>query len=161
MSPTLNPTSTDYLALSAFFLSYAVILVSRYPSRCVGTKARPDLPGPVGVPLVGNMFQLFAQSARMIGYLGDLEQKYGPVFTFTMPYWGRNIVVNRPEWLEHVRKSEQRVFFLRTCSRSIISLQGTPRYTSKETSCEMYLVSSQVPKPPRPLMVRTGDQLGR
>ena len=112
MSPILSPTSTDYLALSAFFLSYAVIPVSRYPSRCVGTKARPDLPGPVGVPLVGNMFQLFAQSARMISYLGDLERQYGPVFTFTLPYWGRNIVVNRPEWLEHVSKSEQSVLFL-------------------------------------------------
>ncbi|KAF7790411.1 hypothetical protein EIP86_001366 [Pleurotus ostreatoroseus] len=35
-----------------------------------------------------------------------MENTYGPLFTFTLPGWGRNIVINRPEWLEHVRKGD-------------------------------------------------------
>lgn len=99
----------DVVAVFTSLLGLFVIAAHRYPRRCVGTQDRPELPGPPGLPVIGNMIQLFQQRARMIGYLGDLERQYGPVFTFTMPFWGRNIVIQRPEWLDHVRR--RRILF--------------------------------------------------
>ncbi|KAF8994556.1 cytochrome P450 [Cyathus striatus] len=87
-------------------LSVLAVLAWRYPDRCIGTHSRPDLPGPKGIPIIGNMLLVFAHRDRMLGLLHKLEANYGPLFTFTLPYWGRNIVVNRPEWLDHVKKRD-------------------------------------------------------
>lgn len=103
-------TLQDLLVVSICLLIPELSLAWKYPERSIYTKARPDLPGPRGVPIFGNAFQLFAQRARMIGYLADLEVQYGSLFTFTMPYWGRNIVVNRPEWLDHIRKRDTTLY---------------------------------------------------
>lgn len=89
------------------FLLVVLSLSFRYPDRWIGTKQRRDLPGPPGLPLVGNAVLLYHNRFAMQGLLSRLHQEYGPLFTFTMPYWGRNIVVNRPEWLEHVKKGKQ------------------------------------------------------
>ncbi|KAH7903521.1 cytochrome P450 [Hygrophoropsis aurantiaca] len=77
-----------------------------YPDRLVGTKGRPDLPGPPGIPLLGNLLQLLPHRKQMLLHLSVLEKKYGELFSFTMPGWGRTIVINRPEWLEHVRQQD-------------------------------------------------------
>lgn len=100
--------------LTPLFLLVVVLCMIYYPDRCIGTIARPDLPGPPGLPLIGNLIQLMPHRKRMLRHLGRLESQYGELFTFTMPGWGRNIVINRPEWLEHVRKRKR--FFLHSTS---------------------------------------------
>ncbi|KIJ38169.1 hypothetical protein M422DRAFT_50157 [Sphaerobolus stellatus SS14] len=46
----------------------------------------------------------------MLLHLWDMEQEYGPLFTFTMPGLGRNFVINQPEWLDQVRKGDGSVW---------------------------------------------------
>lgn len=94
----------DLLACVAALLLFVIIVAARYPNRCIGTFDRSDLPGPRGLPLIGNMLLVFKHKDGMLKFLALMEDKYGPLFTFTLPSWGRNIVVNRPEWLEHIRK---------------------------------------------------------
>ncbi|EGO28594.1 putative monooxygenase [Serpula lacrymans var. lacrymans S7.9] len=94
-----------WVALAAT-ISLVVVAAMAYPDRYFGTKSRPDLPGPRGIPLLGNLIQLLPHRKRMLFYLAELEHQYGELFTFTMPGWGRNIVINRPEWLEHTRKQD-------------------------------------------------------
>ncbi|KAK0184460.1 cytochrome P450 [Armillaria mellea] len=91
-------------SLSAFALF--VCLAFKFNDRWIGTKYRPDLPGPRGWPLIGNTILVFRHRNSMLHLLGKLQNSYGPLFTFTLPYWGRNIVINRPEWLEHVKKRD-------------------------------------------------------
>ncbi|PCH37062.1 cytochrome P450 [Wolfiporia cocos MD-104 SS10] len=43
-------------------------------------------------------------------YLSVLHKRYGELFTFTMPRWGRSIVIHRPEWLEHMRKYDGTIY---------------------------------------------------
>lgn len=96
----------DVYALLGFFLSLIFIAAVRYPNRCIGTIDRPDLPGPRGAPVVGNLLLVFRARNTMLALLSALERRYGPLFTFTLPGWGRNIMINRPEWLEHMRQRE-------------------------------------------------------
>ncbi len=82
-----------------------ILFVALYPNRCVGVSAREDLPGPRGLPLVGNLFQIWPNRRRMIPLMEELGRKYGPLSTVTLPGWGRMIIINRPEWLAHVKQS--------------------------------------------------------
>ena len=72
----------------------------------MGTMDRPDLPGPRGYPLIGNLPLIFRHRNGMLRFLDGMEYLYGPLYTFTLPGWGRTIVINRPEWLDHVRKGK-------------------------------------------------------
>jgi hypothetical protein len=96
----LNVLSSLFLSTLALFL----YLAFKFNDRWIGTEYRPDLPGPRGWPLIGNIILVFRHRNSMLCLLGKLQNCYGPLFTFTMPHWGRNIVINRPEWLEHVKK---------------------------------------------------------
>ncbi|KAH9915853.1 cytochrome P450 [Fomitopsis serialis] len=81
-----------------------------YPTYSVGTRRRKDLPGPTGLPLIGNLIQFFSVRTAVLLYLSSLQKHYGELYSFTMPGWGRNIVVNRPEWLEHIRKHDGSIY---------------------------------------------------
>ncbi|KAK0224317.1 cytochrome P450, partial [Armillaria fumosa] len=93
-------------SISLGTLALFLCLAFKFSDRWIGTKYRPDLPGPRGWPLIGNTILVFRHRNSMLCLLGKLQNSYGPLFTFTMPYWGRNIVINRPEWLEHVKKRD-------------------------------------------------------
>lgn len=97
---------TDAYAVFICLISLLVIAGIRYPNRCIGTMDRRDLPGPRGFPVVGNLLLVLRHRKAMLSLLSTLEEYYGPLFTFTLPGWGRNVIVNRPEWLEHVRQGE-------------------------------------------------------
>jgi len=87
-------------------ITLSIVLAIIYPDRTIGTRPCPDLPGPRGWPLIGNLFLIFLNRSRMIRFLHEMQEAYGPLYTFTLPYWGRIIVVNRPEWLEHIKRRD-------------------------------------------------------
>ena len=89
------------------------LLCIAYPQRLICTRSRPDLPGPAGHPLVGNLLQILPHRERTVEWFQTIIAKYGPLVTFTMPPWGRVILINRPEWLEHIK---QGMHMLRCCS---------------------------------------------
>ncbi|PSR72736.1 hypothetical protein PHLCEN_2v11431 [Hermanssonia centrifuga] len=88
------------------FIIAVLLAVILYPDRCIGVAARKDLSGPRGLPLVGNLLQIWPNRRRMIPLMEELGKKYGPLSTFTIPAWGRTIVINRPEWLAHVKQND-------------------------------------------------------
>lgn len=87
------------------FLIFAIFLIFRYPDRYVGTEARPELPGPKGLPLIGNVFDVLPWKGKRSLWYQYIFKKYGPLCTYTMPAWGRMIFINRPEWLAHLKSS--------------------------------------------------------
>ncbi len=100
--------SVDLSTLTATCLCIsALLLYVAYPDRLVATNAREDLPGPKGLPLIGNLLQALAWRGKMLEWLKLLQDSYGPLCTFTLPPWGRGILINRPEWLLHIKQGKQ------------------------------------------------------
>ncbi|KAJ7667536.1 cytochrome P450 [Mycena polygramma] len=90
-----------------YLLATAVaIVIFRYPSRCIGTSARHELPGPKGYPLIGNLLSVWANRYCMIPFMHKLNKAYGPLSTLTVPGWGRIVVINYAPWLAHVKQND-------------------------------------------------------
>lgn len=77
---------------------------SQQPKRPRKPRAA-HLPGPSAMPFIGNAVMVFKHRQVVLEFLQKLLQ-YGPVSTFTVPFVGRNLVIGRPEWLEHIKKSK-------------------------------------------------------
>ncbi|KAK9283611.1 hypothetical protein L1049_011861 [Liquidambar formosana] len=76
----------------AFIISCLILLLSRKSKS-----KRVNLPpGPPGWPVVGNLFQFARSGKSFFEYVGDLRQKYGPIFSLKMGT--RNmIIISGPE----------------------------------------------------------------
>lgn len=85
-------------------LSIAVSILLRYPSNAVGSRPRPDLPGPKGLPMIGNLLLMLKLKDPHSWQL-KAQQRYGPGYSFTLPGLGRLIDISRPDWIEHVQKT--------------------------------------------------------
>ncbi|CCM05456.1 uncharacterized protein FIBRA_07676 [Fibroporia radiculosa] len=59
---------------------------------------------------VGNLLDILPHLADMLSYFSKLHSQYGDLVTFTLPGFGRTIIIDRPEWLEHVRKNDMVVY---------------------------------------------------
>ena len=85
----------------------AIILLYGY---CKQGTSKPSvnnrIPGPSGIPVLGNLFQIIPYRENIIDWIATNETLYGPLFTYTIPLQGRSFVINHPKWLEHVKKSE-------------------------------------------------------
>ncbi|CAG8496479.1 4886_t:CDS:2, partial [Ambispora leptoticha] len=80
-------------------------LIIKYPNRAIGTRARPDLKGPKGFPIVGNLFLILLEAERFNDTTLELTKKYGEIYTYTLPGVGRFIAINTPELIEHILKT--------------------------------------------------------
>ncbi|GJJ79247.1 hypothetical protein EMPS_11607 [Entomortierella parvispora] len=84
---------------------YFLYLLLKYRDNAVGTR-RTNLPGPKGLPFIGNFILMVRTPMSRISQLHDQYlEKYGPVWTFSMIGLGRSIMVNDPAVLEHVLKT--------------------------------------------------------
>ncbi|KAI0677744.1 cytochrome P450 [Trametes maxima] len=101
----------DSLVLTAgvLFLS-ATLLVIAYPDRYVRTRPLKGIPGPRGAPLVGNFVQALQWQGHSLGWLKYLSDTYGPLCTFTLPIYGRGILIKSPEWIAHVRQHDMQKY---------------------------------------------------
>lgn len=98
-------TSVDPLTLTVWVLLLSVVLLAiAYPDRFVTTRALHGLPGPRGAPILGNALQIIPWQGRALDWLKHLIDTYGPLCTFTLPLYGRGILINRPEWLAHIKQ---------------------------------------------------------
>ncbi|CAJ0837992.1 10448_t:CDS:2, partial [Entrophospora sp. SA101] len=78
---------------------YIIHLLIKYPNRAIGSTDRADLKGPSGLPIIGNLL-LIRRSENYLTFLYDLFLKYGNVVTFTLPQFGRVILLNSPSHIE-------------------------------------------------------------
>ncbi|KAL1944350.1 hypothetical protein VTO73DRAFT_3535 [Trametes versicolor] len=100
-------TSVDPLTLTVWVLLLSVVLLAiAYPDRFVTTRALHGLPGPRGAPILGNALQIIPWQGRTLDWLKHLIDTYGPLCTFTLPLYGRGILINRPEWLAHIKQHD-------------------------------------------------------
>lgn len=77
------------LSLTAALLSacllYLLYLVLNFPNRGLGVKPRPDLRGPHGWPLIGNMITIVVRGPRQLEWGLNMIREYGPGVTQTVP----------------------------------------------------------------------------
>ncbi|KAI1314681.1 hypothetical protein EDD11_001893, partial [Mortierella claussenii] len=84
---------------------YLLYLLIKYRDNAVGTR-RTKLPGPRGLPFIGNLMLMATTPMTQISQLHDrLHEKYGSTWTYSMTGLGRSIMVNDPAALEHVLKT--------------------------------------------------------
>ncbi|KAF9365875.1 hypothetical protein BGX34_007824 [Mortierella sp. NVP85] len=77
----------------------------KYRDNAIGTR-RSKLPGPKGLPFIGNLILMASTPMSQISQLHDrFHEQYGPVWTSTILGLGRTIMVNDPAVLEHVLKT--------------------------------------------------------
>ncbi|EKM52815.1 uncharacterized protein PHACADRAFT_261462 [Phanerochaete carnosa HHB-10118-sp] len=99
-------TSNPLLTASGGGILLVMSFIYAYRNRAIGSSPDTGIPGPKGVPVLGNLRQLLPYKEDFIGWLSSNEAIYGPLFTYTVPRYGRSIVIDRPEWLEHVKKKD-------------------------------------------------------
>lgn len=104
-----NQYSTLYTAQSngwKLFAALTALLVFKYRSHAIGTRARPDLKGPHAFPLLGHMpLMASIPGTQLYEYFESNYEKYGPVWSISMPIIGRMTEVDSPELLEHILKT--------------------------------------------------------
>ncbi|KAF9140981.1 hypothetical protein BG015_001452, partial [Linnemannia schmuckeri] len=89
-------------------LLLAIILYTIYKYRrsVLFVRPRPDLPGPPGLPLVGNFWEM--ATVPKTDFHQSQERnfaKYGKVYTMAIPGVGRTITVKDPEILDHILRT--------------------------------------------------------
>ncbi|KAF9965337.1 hypothetical protein BGZ70_005027 [Mortierella alpina] len=84
---------------------YLLYILLKFRDNAIGTRRTP-LPGPKGLPLIGNLLLFVRTPMSQISQLHDrFHEKYGSTWTFSMTGLGRTIMVNDPAVLEHVLKT--------------------------------------------------------
>ncbi|KAG0038133.1 hypothetical protein BGZ82_001002 [Podila clonocystis] len=86
--------------------AFTAMIVFKYRSHAVGTRARPDLKGQRAFPLLGHMpLMACIPGTKLYEYIERNYEKYGPVWSISLPYIGRMTEVDSPELLDHILKT--------------------------------------------------------
>lgn len=113
--------------------TYLIYLTLKYRRTAYGIRTRTDLPGPMGLPFLGNTYQLvFLPRNEILQRQTANHEKYGPIYTMTIPGIGRIINISDPEMIDHVLRvnfwAYEKGPFLRTQLGPLVgggkSLQG-------------------------------------
>ncbi|KAG0344124.1 hypothetical protein BG005_002043 [Podila minutissima] len=100
---TLYATQSNGWKLLAAFIA---LIVFKYRSHAIGTRARPDLKGPRAFPLLGHMpLMASIPGTQLYEFFESNYEKYGPVWSISLPKIGRMTEVDTPELLEHILKT--------------------------------------------------------
>ncbi len=81
--------------------------LSRGPGRIVATRTLDDLPGPRGLPFLGNIHQLDLTKFHVI--LERWATQYGPVYLFKMGL-ARVVALSDPKWCDQVLRARPETF---------------------------------------------------
>ncbi|KAI1309168.1 hypothetical protein EDD11_004130 [Mortierella claussenii] len=97
----------EYIVLA--MLGCVLAATIKYPNRAFLTHARPDLKAKgrdaPGYPLVGNLPDIIKARNDPLQMLHDTLREYGDVISITLPFLGRAIIINRPDLMEYVLKT--------------------------------------------------------
>ncbi|KAF9200956.1 hypothetical protein BGZ49_008807 [Haplosporangium sp. Z 27] len=91
---------------SKLLLAYLFYIVYKYRRTAYGVRPRPDLKGPIGVPLFGNFFATISEPRnQLLQRQVEQHRKYGKIYTFSVPGIGRVINVADPKMIDHILKT--------------------------------------------------------
>ncbi|KAG0328079.1 hypothetical protein BGZ99_006252 [Dissophora globulifera] len=93
--------------LKALLTYYVLYLLFKYRNTALGVMPRPDLPGPRGVPLLGNTIFMLFKRPKNKNYQTQtqLHEEFGKVYTVTVLGFARVINIRDPAMVEHVLKT--------------------------------------------------------
>jgi hypothetical protein len=63
--------------ITLIFIGILFYLIIKYPDRSIGTRARPGLKGPKGLPLIGNLFKI--REKGLIKFMYDVLMIHGSI----------------------------------------------------------------------------------
>ncbi|KAF9566421.1 hypothetical protein EC968_003765 [Mortierella alpina] len=83
------------------------IIIYKYRSHAIGAHPRRDLKEPKGaVPLLGHLLVLASHPGpKLYEFLQKQNEELGPVWSISLPFFGRMIQGDEPELIEHVLKT--------------------------------------------------------
>lgn len=92
--------------LSRALVVYILAVIFKYRNTAYGVKPRPDLKGPRGHPLIGNMILMALTPRNQVSQQNErMHEEYGSTWSFSVPKLGRIIQFKDPAVLEHVLKT--------------------------------------------------------
>ncbi len=103
--------------------------LSRGPRRIVPTRTLQDLPGPRGLPFLGNIHQLALTKLHLI--LERWAAQYGPVYLFKMGS-ARAVVLSDPKWCGQVLRARPETFTRDSSIAPVLSEMGIDGVFSAE-----------------------------
>lgn len=89
----------------ALLLAYALYALVKYRRSAYGVRPRPDMKGPPGWPLVGNLSELFAPPDQLLQRQVADHEIYGSIYSFTLPGVGRFFNIIDPEAVDHILRA--------------------------------------------------------
>ncbi|KAF8945885.1 hypothetical protein BGZ46_005928, partial [Entomortierella lignicola] len=90
---------------SKLLLAYFLYIVYKYRRTAIGVRPRPDLKGPPGFPLIGNLRVSFnRRKGEILERQLKLHREYGKVYTVSIPGIGRVISISDPQMIDHILK---------------------------------------------------------
>lgn len=82
---------------------YTLCILYKYRNGVIGVRPRNDLPGPRGIPLLGNIYNVLTTPRNQILQRQvTSHEKYGKVYKFQVPGIGTIINISGPEQVDHV-----------------------------------------------------------
>ncbi|KAF9092869.1 Protein kinase alk2 [Mortierella sp. AD031] len=92
--------------LSRVLVVYILAVIVKYRNTAYGVKPRPDLKGPRGHPLIGNMILMALIPRNQVSQQNErMHEEFGSTWSFSVPKLGRIIQFKDPAVLEHVLKT--------------------------------------------------------
>ncbi|CAG8472678.1 11677_t:CDS:10 [Paraglomus brasilianum] len=95
------------MLIFAIFITVIIYLICKYPDRAIGTPKFRKLPGPRGLPILGNLISQLLHVTRdktSLQHTTSLYNKYGPIWTISLPGIGRVVGIDEPATLEYILK---------------------------------------------------------
>ncbi|KAF9106338.1 hypothetical protein BGX29_009755 [Mortierella sp. GBA35] len=89
--------------VAKFLGTYLVYLTLKYRRTAYGVRTRTDIPGPMGLPFLGNTYQMVVlPRGQILQRQTANHEKFGPVYAMTIPGIGRIINILDPDMIDHV-----------------------------------------------------------
>ncbi|GJJ75076.1 hypothetical protein EMPS_07434 [Entomortierella parvispora] len=99
----IHVLSTLFRVSKPVLLATLLYTLFKYRHTAYGTTPRTDIPGPAGLPLLGNLIEM-VRRPKQLNYQTQTKYHgiYGQIYAMTLPGIGRVINVTHPESLDHV-----------------------------------------------------------